>query len=86
MDPERVAVAEPCREVLVVSDKTLCKQFDTVKQSALFHTNHKEHKHKHKRGMTVVNRFCFSLKTLDPRWLRVSLITSYNNREIRWCV
>ena len=44
VDPERVVVAEPCHEVSVVNDKTLRQLFATVKQSALFHRNHKEHK------------------------------------------
>ena len=41
VDPERVVVAEPCHEVSVVNDKTWCQQLATVKQSALFHRNHK---------------------------------------------
>jgi hypothetical protein len=44
VDPKRAAVAEPCGEVSVKNDKTWCKQFATVKQSVLFHRNHKEHK------------------------------------------
>ncbi len=43
VDPERVAVAEPCHEVSIVNDKTCCQQFVTVKQSVLFHRNHIEH-------------------------------------------
>ncbi len=45
MDPEHLAVAEPCRDVSsVINDKIWCWQFATVKQSVLFHRNHKEHK------------------------------------------
>jgi hypothetical protein len=44
VNPERVAVAEPSREVSVKNDNTWCWQFATVKQSFLFHRNHKEHK------------------------------------------
>ena len=42
VDPESVAIAEPCRDVSVVNDKTWCQQFATVKQSVLFHRKHKE--------------------------------------------
>ncbi len=43
MDPKYVALTEPCCEVLIVKDKTWSQQFGTVKQSALFHRNKKEH-------------------------------------------
>jgi hypothetical protein len=43
VDPKRVAVAEPCHEVSIVNDNTLCYQFATVNQSALFHRNHNEY-------------------------------------------
>ncbi len=43
VDPKRVAVAEPCCDVSVINDKTWCQQFATVKQSVLYHRNHKEH-------------------------------------------
>ncbi len=45
LDPKRVAVAEPCHDITVISsDTTWCWQFTTVKQSVLFHRNHEEHK------------------------------------------
>jgi hypothetical protein len=61
VDPKRVAVAEPSREVSVKNDNTWCGQFATVKQSFYFIEIIKNIKHKHKRGMSVQNKFCFSL-------------------------
>ncbi len=43
VDLKHVAVAESCREVWVVNDKIGCQEFATVKQSALFNKDHKEH-------------------------------------------
>ncbi len=37
VNPECVAVAASCCEVLVENEKNGCCQFATVKQSALFH-------------------------------------------------
>jgi hypothetical protein len=39
-----VADAEYRLRSIVRNDKSICSQVATVKQSALFHRNHKEHK------------------------------------------
>jgi hypothetical protein len=43
VDPERVAVVEPCHEISILNDKTWFYQFSIVKQSALFNKNYTDH-------------------------------------------
>ncbi len=86
MDPKRVAVAEPCRDVSsVINDKIWCWQFATVKQSVLFHRNHKEHKTQTSERHGVINKFLVCLFELLTLVSLVSVfITSYNNRDVQY--
>ncbi len=59
VDPERVAIAEPCRDVSVVNDETWCKQIATVKQSVLFHSKHKERNINIREALCNINKILF---------------------------